>query len=158
MRKHKKVIIIAVAAVVILAAALGAVAFVQAADQPSATTATATSSNTTSIWDRIASILKQNTGVTVSGADLQKASDQAQQQVQNEALDNMLKKLVADGKITQKQADDYKAWLNARPSTVISDQYKQWLESKPQGVPFGPGMPGHAMPRGWGGFGGMFRR
>jgi hypothetical protein len=156
MRKHKKLIIIAVAAILVIGATLGAVAFAQANDQPAA--AAAASANATSIWDRIASILKQNTGVTVNGADLQKASDQAHQQIQDEALNNMLQKLVTDGKITQKQADDYKTWLKARPSTIISDQYKQWLNSMPQGVPFGPGMHAPAMPGGFGGMGKMFPR
>lgn len=152
MRKHKKIIIIALVAVLVIGGTLGAVAFVQADNQTA--TATAASTNVTSLWDRIASILKQNNNITVSGADLQKAADQARQQMEDERLDNMLDKLVADGKITQKQADDYKAWLQARPSTIISDQYKQWLESKPQGVPFGPGLKMPQMPR-MGGFGKM---
>ncbi len=144
MRKHKTVIFIALAVVLVAGATLGAVAIAQADDQPAAAIASA---NATSIWDRIASVLKQNTGVTVSGADLQKASEQAHQQLRDEALDNMLKKLVADGKITQKQADDYKTWLKSRPDTIISDPYKNWLESKPEGVPFGPGGRMPAMPR-----------
>jgi hypothetical protein len=32
-----------------------------------------------------------------------------------EALDKRLNELVAAGKITQKQADDYKAWSNSKP-------------------------------------------
>jgi ABC-type glycerol-3-phosphate transport system substrate-binding protein len=153
MRKHKKIIIIALVALLVIGGTLGAVAFVQA-DNPTTTT-TATSTNTTSLWDRIAAILKQNNNVNISGTDLQNAANQARQQMDDERLDNMLNKLVADGKITQKQADDYKAWLQARPSTMISDQYKQWLQSKPQGIPFGSGMP--RMPR-MGGFGKMFGR
>jgi maltose-binding protein MalE len=156
MKKYKKIIIIALAAVLVIGGTLATVALVQA-DNTSAPAA-ASANTTQSIWDRIASIFKQNTGITVNGADLRQASEQAHQQIQNEALDNILKKLVADGKITQKQADDYKTWLNARPSTIISDPYKQWLESKPQGVPFGPGLPGPKMPMMRGGFHGMFGR
>ncbi len=40
-----------------------------------------------------------------------------------EALNNYLDKLVTDGKITQKQADDFKAWLKNMPemSGIFSD-------------------------------------
>lgn len=156
MRKHKKIIIIAVAAVLVIGATLAAVAFVQA-DTPTTTTPSSTA-NTTSLLDTVAQIYKQNTGTTIDSAQLQKAFTQAQQQLASQALDNMLQKLVTSGKITQQQATDYKNWLNSKPSTVISDQYKQWLQSKPQGVPFGPGMPAPAMPRGFGGVGKMFHR
>jgi hypothetical protein len=71
-------------------------------------------------------------------------------------MDNRLKKLVTDGKITQKQADAYKAWLKARPAGVPMiggglmiekgldklvqegkitqqqlDAFKGWLKAKP---------------------------
>jgi hypothetical protein len=155
MRKHKKTIVITIATVIVIAATLGIVAFAQADDQPAAT-GTATS-NITSIWDRIASILDQNTGATVTGTDLQQASDQARQQVQDEALSNMLKKLVDSGKITQKQADDYMTWLGKKPAQALTDEYQQWLNSRPQDLPFRlPGNFGPMMGRGFNGMGKMF--
>jgi multidrug resistance efflux pump len=152
-KKHKKVIFIVLAAVLVVGATLGAVAFAQADDQPS------TSANTATIWDRVVSIFKQNTGTTINADDLKTAFDQAQQQVKDEALDNMLQKLVDSGKITQAQADAYKAWLNSKPTQTLTDEYKQWLQSRPQDMPFGgPATRLPALPRGFGGFGGMFRR
>jgi hypothetical protein len=155
MKKNKKIIIIAVIAVVVLGATLGAVAVAQASDQPAATAA---SSNTTTIWDRVAAIYKTNTGTAIDSAALQKAFQQAQKDLATEARDKMLQKMVDSGKITQKQADDYKNWLNSMPGSALSDTFKQWLESKPAGIPFGPGMQAPAMPHGFGGIGKMFRR
>jgi hypothetical protein len=154
MRKHKKAIFITIATIVVIAATLGMVAFAQADDQPATGTAT---SNITSIWDRIASILDQNTGATVSGADLQAASEQAHQQIQDEALQNMLKKLVDSGKINQQQADDYMNWLSKKPAQALSDEYQQWLDSRPQDLPFRlPGNFGPMMGRGFNKMGRMF--
>lgn len=154
MRKHKKIIIVALVAVLVIGATLAAVAFVQA-DTPTTTTPSNTS-NMTTLLDQVAAIYKQNTGTTIDSAQLQKAFTAAQQQLESQALDNMLQKLVASGKITQQQATDYKNWLNSKPANALTDQYKTWLQSKPQGVPFGPGARMPAPPRG--GFGKMFGR
>jgi len=64
--------------------------------------------------------------------------------MRDEQLDNSLKNQVAQGKITQKQADDYKAWLKSKPNVRL-----------PGGIqPFGmrrfPGGRGGMM-GGWGG-------
>ena len=68
-----------------------------------------------------------------------------------EALDDRLQKLVEDGKITQAQANEYKAWLEAKPDDIPpvrpgmleklveegkitqaqADEFTKWLESKP---------------------------
>ncbi|HTY81302.1 MAG TPA: DUF2780 domain-containing protein, partial [Dehalococcoidales bacterium] len=139
MKKYKKVIIIAAIAVVVLGASLGAVAFAQADTKAPSTTAN-TTFNKTSLYDTVASILNQAKGTNITGADLQSAFQQAEKQAADTALDNMLQKLVTDGKITQQQATDYKNWLNSRPTQMMSDQYKQWLESRPNI----PGLPGAA--------------
>jgi hypothetical protein len=156
MRKHKKIIFIVVAAVLVIGATLGAVAFAQADDQSGNTTGTST--NATSLFDKVAAAYQQLTGTNIDSAQLQKAFDQVRQDQQDQALDNMLSKLVASGKITQAQADAYKTWLKNKPATTFTDEYKQWMQSEPQGLPFGPGG-GHTapMPR-LGGFGRMFRR
>jgi len=153
MKKHKKIIIITAIAVVVLAASLGVVAFVQADTGTTTTTTTAvTTDNKTSLFDKVATILNKNKGTNLTGADLQTAWQQAEQQAAADALDNMLKKLVADGKITQQQATDYKNWVNSRPTQMLSDQYQKWLDSRPKisglpGLPGGfPGKPGFGNP------------
>jgi hypothetical protein len=87
-------------------------------------------------WEKIATIYEQNTGTAIDADQLKTAFEQADKEMQDEALDNQLAKLVEDGKITQEEAD----------------QYKTWLESKPDvNIPFGPGgMGGHEGMRGLG--------
>jgi hypothetical protein len=157
MRKHKKVIFIVLAAVLVVGLTLGAVAIAQANDLGGFLP----QSGNVSLYQKISDIYKANTGTAIDPTQLQTAFQQAQQQLATEARDAQLQKLVAAGKITQKQADDYKSWLNSMPSNALTDQYKQWLQSKPQGLPFGgPGMSVPGMPNGFGGgmMGRMFRR
>jgi hypothetical protein len=154
MKKNKKILLIALGVIVVLAITLGAVAIAQANDGAAGLPQSA---NLT-LFQKISTIYQTNTGKAIDAAELQKAFQQAQQQLATEARDNALQKLVASGKITQKQADDYRTWLNSQPATALTDAYKQWLQSKPQGIPFGPGMGAPMMPRGFGGMGRMFRR
>ncbi len=122
MWRKKKVIIIAVVAVVVLV--VGSIGGIALAQTPTPTPGTAK----TTILARVAAIL---------GIDQKKVEDafaQAQKEQRQEQIDNYLKNLVAQGKITQQQAD----------------QYKQWLQSKPD-VPISPGIgPRHGMMGGWG--------
>jgi hypothetical protein len=147
MWRSKKFIIIAVLAVLVLGGTLGGVAIAQADDQNANTTPTATA-NVTTFLDKVAEIYKNNTGVTIDPQQLQQAITEARQAIRGEALDNYLKKLVADGKITQEQADQFKAWWDARPSL---DEFNSWLESRPDI----PGLFGGDNGMGMGPFGGM---
>ncbi|MBN1644183.1 MAG: hypothetical protein JW856_05145 [Dehalococcoidales bacterium] len=52
----------------------------------------------------------------IEQSTVQAAFDQAQEEMRSEALDNWLAQMVTDGKITQEQADAYKAWIDAKPS------------------------------------------
>jgi hypothetical protein len=47
------------------------------------------------------------------------AFKQARQEMQDEALQNWLQKLVDEGKITQEEADQYLEWWQARPNTTF---------------------------------------
>ena len=58
---------------------------------------------------RVASILGLET------ATVQDAMEQAKQDVAAEALQEKLDAMVASGKVTQTEADEYKAWAEARP-------------------------------------------
>jgi hypothetical protein len=77
--------------------------------------------------------------------------------MQDEALDRYLQNLVAQGRITQEQADQYKAWLQARPDMEpFRQQLREWEQARPD-VPLpgplgrfgGPGFLHRGM--GWGG-------
>jgi Spy/CpxP family protein refolding chaperone len=91
----------------------------------------------------------------ILGIDQQKLEDafaQAQSEMQEEALDSYLKNLVDQGKITQEQADQYKAWWQSKPDMTL---YQQWQQAQPDiGVP-GPmgrtGGPGFYGGMKWGG-------
>ena len=115
----KKVLLIALLAAAVLAVSIGGVVLAQEATAPSGNTLLA----------RVAVIL---------GIDQQKVEDafkQAAREQQSEALTNRLKALVEAGKMTQAEADQYKAWAESRPD-----------------VPFAPGFGGRGgMMRGFGG-------
>ncbi len=124
MRKNKKLIIIAVVVGIVLVGSLAGAAFAQ--------TASTDGNSGKTLLARVAAIL---------GIEQQKVEDaftQAQKEMQNEALDSYLKKLVESGKLTQEQADQYKTWMQSRPD-----------------VPLGPGFKMHGRFPGMGGFSGF---
>jgi hypothetical protein len=134
MWRSKKFIIIAVVAAVALAGSIGGVVLAQTGDEGNSPQA-----QQQALLDKVCAIYQQNTGTAIDSAELQKAFDQAQSDMRKEALDTYLQKLVSEGKITQEQADQYKAWLEARPDVPI----------------LGPGFPGAGMHHGFGGPGGF---
>lgn len=86
---------------------------------------------------------------TILGIDQQKvesAFTQAQKEMRDEALDSYLQKQVEQGKITQEQADQFKAWWQTRPDMgPFQQQLREWQQARPD-IP----LPG----RGFGHFGG----
>jgi hypothetical protein len=129
MWRSKKFIIIAVLTVLVVGVTLGSVAIAQADDQNATTTPTATD-NVSSFLEKVAEIYQTNTGVAIDPAQLQQAITEARQALRDEALDNYLQKLVGEDKITQEQADDFKAWLDAKPPLPI-DEFKEWWDARP---------------------------
>ncbi len=71
----------------------------------------------------------------ILGIDQQKVEDafaQAQSEMQDEALDSYLQKLVDEGKITEEEAVQYKAWWQAKPDMgPFQQQLKEWQQAKP---------------------------
>jgi hypothetical protein len=126
MWKRNKIFISGIVLMVVLAGTLGGVAVAQAND--SNTNPPQSSNNT--LLEKVATIYQANTGTAIDPQELEKAFQQAGQEIKSEALDNYLKKLVEDGKITQEQADQFKAWLDARPA-FPTDEFKKWMESRP---------------------------
>ncbi len=119
MRLGKKTILIAVLVALVLVGSLSFVALAQTGSESPGKTLLA----------RVATIL---------GIDQQKVEDafaQAQKEMEAEALDNHLKNLVEQGKITQEQADQYQRWWQSRPD-----------------MPEGSALPGGFGFRGHGGF------
>jgi hypothetical protein len=134
MWRSKKFIIIAVLAAVVLVASIGGVALAQSGDEDNPQT------QQEALLDKVCAIYEQNTGTAIDAQALKEAFAQAQSEMQGEALDKFLQNLVDEGKITQEQADQYKAWLETRPDVPI----------------LAPGFPGAGMPHGFGGPGDGF--
>ena len=136
MWRSKKFVIGVVLAAVALVGSIGGVALAQTGtgddSQPKA--------QQEALLERVCAIYEENTGTAINSEELQKAFDQARSEMQDEALNSYLQGLVDEGKITQEQADQYKAWLESKPSVDI---------------PFAPGFPGLGMPHGFGRPGGF---
>jgi len=125
MSLKKKIIIPVVLAVVIIAGSIGGV--VLASDTTTTTTTTATP-----VDPQDALMTKVATILNIDKTTLEAAFKQAQTEIQSEQLDNQLAKLVSDGKITQDQADAYKAWLAAKPdNTAYQSALKTWMDANP---------------------------
>ena len=136
MWRSKKFLLVMALAVVALVGSIGGIALAQTGTDDSQPAA-----QHEALLDKICAIYEQNTGVAINSEELQKAFVQARSEMQDEALNNYLQSLVDEGKITQEQADQYKAWLESKPDV---------------GIPLAPGFSGHDMPRGFGGAGGGF--
>jgi hypothetical protein len=148
MWRNKKFIIIAMLTVLVLAGTIGGVAIAQANDDNYNLPQT----GNVSLLDKVAENYEKNTGVAIDAQELKKAFTEAGQAIRDEALDNYLQKLVTDGKITQEQADQFKAWLESRP-TFPTDEFKQWWDARPDI----PGLFGQDNDTRMGPFGGMHR-
>lgn len=153
MWRSKKFIIIAVlAAIVVLVGSTAGIVLARAGSggdsQTGVTQASDNASQPKTLLARVAAIL---------GIDQQKVENaftQARTEMRDEALDNYLNNLVAQGKITQAQADQYKAWVKSRPDmSQYQQQLKDWLEARPDIPGLGPGFGGHGFRGGmnWGG-------
>jgi hypothetical protein len=152
MKLRKKWLIIGFLCVVVLAATIGGFTIASADDS---TAKTGTAVNT--LMDKVAEIYQKNTGTAIDSAQLQKAFEEAGAALRTDRMDQMLQNLVDSGKITQAQADQWKAWWNSRPAQITSDEFKTWMQSHPEipGLTGGNGA-GKIMPfGGMRGFGGM---
>ncbi len=144
-RNKKLVIVTALVAAVLLVGGIGGVVYAQAKNrvdgQIGVTLASDNASQPKTLLARVAAIL---------GIEQQKVEDafaQARSETQDEALDNHLKNLVDQGKITQEQADQYKAWVKSKPDmTQYEQQLRDWQNARPD-IPL-------PLPGGFDGFGG----
>jgi hypothetical protein len=138
MHLKKKFLIIGVLSVVVLAGVLGGFAIASADD---------TNNKQTTFMDKVAEIYQKDTGNALDAQALQKAFTEAGAALKTDAMNQFLQKLVDNGKITQEQADAWKAWLAARPANALTDEFKTWMESRPD-IPgmFGSGTPGPGKP------------
>jgi hypothetical protein len=71
------------------------------------------------LLDRACAIYQENTGTAIDSEQLKDALDQAQGELQEEALESRLQDLVENGKMTQEEADNYLEWWQSRPDIEV---------------------------------------
>lgn len=116
MWKRKWVIAVVVVSVLLLSGIVGGVVF--AGSDTSTTTGDRDqpTDRYQALLDRACAIYEEKTGVAIDSEQLKDALRQAQQEMQDEALQSWLQDLVDSGKITQEEADQYLEWWQSRPS------------------------------------------
>ena len=118
MWRSKKFIIAGVLAAVLLVGSIGGVALAQTEDGEDTQPQT--------LMARVADILN------INQQTLEDAFNQARSEMRDEALDNYLDNLVNEGTITQEEADQYRAWHQARPDMEpFRQQMREWGEARP---------------------------
>jgi len=71
------------------------------------------------LLDRACAIYEEETGVAIDSEQLKDALNQAQSELRDEALVNLLENLVDEGKVTQEEADQYLIWWQSRPDIEL---------------------------------------
>lgn len=117
MWKNKKVALLAALAVAVL---IGSIAAGVTFAQSGSGNETQTNTRYEALLNKVATIYQQNTGVTIDPQQLETAFTQAQNEMQNEALQTWLQNLVTQGKITQNQADQYLQWWQTKPDVPLT--------------------------------------
>ena len=114
MWRNKKLILFALLGVMLLSGIVGGIAVAQSDDENSGQT----EDRFGVLLDRVSEIYTENTGVTLDPEQLKDAFAQAQQEMEEEALQSRLENMVSEGKITQEQADEYLQWWQSRPDDI----------------------------------------
>lgn len=71
------------------------------------------------LLDRACAIYQENTGTAIDSEQFKAALNQAQGELQEEALESRLQDLVENGKLTQEEADNYLEWWQSRPDIQV---------------------------------------
>jgi len=71
------------------------------------------------LLDRACAIYQENTGTALDPEQFKAALEQAQGELQEEALESRLQDLVDNGKITQEEADQYLEWWQSWPDIQV---------------------------------------
>ncbi|MBI4188880.1 MAG: hypothetical protein HY529_06705 [Chloroflexi bacterium] len=112
----KKFIIVALLVVVVV---LGSTAGIVLARAGSGTTSGVVTQNADNASQSKTLLARVAIILGIDQQKLESAFTQAQKDMRNEALDKYLQNLVTQGKITQEQADKFKAWEQARPDVPL---------------------------------------
>ncbi len=119
MKWSKKLVLVVALGAVVLLGSIGGIALAQTGSDDGSQSST----DAQSLLEKVCQIYQDKTGVAIDQAALQDSFAQARQEMRSEALDNYLNGLVADGKITQEQAEQYKDWQQARPDMPLLGRF-----------------------------------
>ncbi len=121
MWRSKKLIIVAILTAVVLVGIIGGIALAQENGEDNGD-----NSQPQTLLARVAAILG------IDQQELEDAFTQAKSEMRDEALDSYLQNLVDQGKITQEEADQYKAWWQAKPDMEpYRQQLEEWQQARP---------------------------
>ena len=135
MWKSKKVIFSVIVGVIVLIGCLiGGTAFAAHDD------ASDLESRHTAMMARVAEIYEENTGTALDIEQLEAAMQQAGDEMHDMAMQDRLDALVAEGEITQEEADEFSAWQDAKPDTLPTKGPRGFGGHRPRGHMM-PGMP-----------------
>jgi C4-dicarboxylate-specific signal transduction histidine kinase len=138
MRKRKWFIPVVVASVLLIGGITGGL--VLAANNSSSNTTAGNQTQGTdryqALLDRVCAIYEEKTGVAIDSGQLKAALEQARSEMQDEALQSRLEKLVNEGKITQAEADQYLQWWQSRPNIGLPGLGGQGRFFGPRGGPW----------------------
>jgi len=129
MSKKVKVLISAVVLALLLTVGVTATVMAEGEEE----TTLPSEENAKGLLERVADILE------IDQEDLIDAFKQAKQEMKEEAFINRLNQAVAEGRITQEQADEIIEWWELRPD----DEIMEWWKLKPEVIK--PGMVEHAL-------------
>jgi hypothetical protein len=123
MRKRKWFIPVVVVSVLLIGGITGGVVAAAAANNSSSNATAGNQSQASeryqALLDRACAIYEEKTGVAIDSEQLKGALDQAQSELQEEALESRLQNLVDEGKMTQEEADQYLEWWQSRPDIQL---------------------------------------
>ncbi|MCD6599662.1 MAG: hypothetical protein J7L19_03725 [Dehalococcoidia bacterium] len=114
MWRKKKLIIAAVLAIVVLIGVAGGSVLAQNGNGSEIQF----QSQRAALLDRVCEIYEENTGTTIDQEELRDAFAQATSEMQNEAIQNRLQRMVQEGRMTQGEADQCLEWWQARPDVA----------------------------------------
>jgi uncharacterized membrane protein len=121
MKNRKWVIPVVVASVLLIGGITGGLV-VAANNSSSNTTAgnqTQAADRYQALLDRACAIYEEKTGTAIDSEQLKDALDQAQGDLEEEALESRLQNLVDNGQMTQEEADQYLEWWQSRPDIEL---------------------------------------
>ena len=119
MRKRKWFIPVVVVSVLLIGGIVGGVVVAGSDSSSNTEDQGQTTDRYQALLDRACAIYEEKTGVAIDSEQLKDALDQARSEMRDEALQNLLEKLVDEGKITQEEADQYLEWCQSRPDIEL---------------------------------------